>query len=186
LRYSLGFDFLKKNKIYPNFNFWVCNSKLKKDIILDYANSTAIEWYLEGHNFGKEIVDPTADCRLIDYCCSIPESLFDNNGRGKFIFKEMMKHRLSSFLLNVNKKYPQSYDCHHRILNDDALNDLYNNIISDLSLDTFINKNQLKIIYNKITSSKFQARVNLSNSIVFLRKISLICFFVRKRGNFTL
>jgi hypothetical protein len=181
---SYFFNFLTQKKIFPGLNFWIKSLSLKKYIIFSYLNQSSIAWYLDGHIHGKEVVDPTADFRLVQYCCSIPETLFENNGRGKFIYKEMMRHKLPKSLIEVGSVFPQSYDSFHRVRNDFQLINFYKKVIADPTLDKVINKKQLINEYDICFNSPLDGSNKLPNPNLFLRKLSLIFFFLKKKGIF--
>lgn len=169
-----------KRSLFPNFNFWIKSHVLKRRIIMDYANTSSISWYIDGSLNGIEIVDPTCDFKVVEFCCSIPESLFDHQGTGKYLIKKLMGDRIEKVVFNT-MNYPQSYDSFLRFEKDKKLIKFYQKLICSKDLDYYLDKNFLKLLFQGIFSNSGNSQKK-RNTTALLKNISLLNFYLKSRN----
>jgi len=170
----------KKTKT-PNFNFH--NDYFVRKYIVDNSlYSVGINWYLDSQQNGCVVADPTADIRLMKYCFSIPEYLFNFHGEERYIYKKLMKGRLPDYIVESNKIYPQAYNAGEKLMQDVKLSGLLNEIIIDESISSFVDFSVIK--QSHIDAKHEPATVkNVKMVDKFLKQLSLI-EFLRKNPNF--
>ncbi|MFZ9589921.1 MAG: asparagine synthase-related protein, partial [Chitinophagaceae bacterium] len=137
---------------------------------------------LDSQNSGCVVADPTADIRLMEYCFSIPDELFNFHGKERFIYKKLMMGRLPDFIVMSNKVYPQAYNAGEKLKHDESFSVLFTEIMDDESLSSFVDFSIIKQSY--LDAMREPTTVN--NVIMvdkFLKQISLI-EFLRKNPNF--
>lgn len=170
----------KKTK-RPNFNLHTDNF-VRKYIVDKSLYSVGINWYLDSQQNGCVVADPTADIRLMKYCFSIPDELFNFHGEERFIYKKLMINRLPDFIVESNKIYPQAYIAGEKVKQDANLSELLNEIMIDKTLTSFVDFSVLRQSY----LDAMDEPSTVKNVIIvdkFLKQLSMI-EFLRKNLNF--
>lgn len=112
---------------HKHFNFFSSTAKAykqqlhirenvnRKAGLMRLISFTGIKLYTEAEKHFMEVVDPTADSRLVVYTLAMPERLFYKAGIKKYIFMEMMEDLIPSSILKSSNFKVQSYDFAHRM-----------------------------------------------------------------------
>ncbi|GAB4447615.1 MAG: hypothetical protein Fur0028_02560 [Bacteroidales bacterium] len=134
-------------------------------------------WNEKANYYGINVIDPTADVRLIEYCFSIPQKLFKNeNGNRQFI-RHAAKDIVPNEILSNQKKAIQSADAGKRLL--EVYND-YNHLLNQA-----FNNSLTTELFDKDMLIKAVESNKLSTHI-FLRSLLIILFiyFVTNNSDF--
>jgi hypothetical protein len=170
----------KKTKT-PNFNFHT-DYFVRKYIVDNSLYTVGINWYLDSQQNGCVVADPTADIRLMKYCFSIPEHLFNYHGDERYIYKKLMKGRLPDYIVESNKIYPQAYNAGEKLIKDVKVSGLLNEVIFDESISSFVDFSVIKQSYLDAKNEPATVK-NVKMVDKFLKQLSLI-EFLRKNPNF--
>lgn len=141
----------KVNKINKLINAYIynykqiskCENESRKSVLKKLSSFAGNKWAQEGQTHKVEIVDPTADRRLILYSISLPTNMFYKMGIQKFIFNLMMRELIPAvILLNHQAKF-QSFDFPYRLKADKNFN-FYP------TLDEFLHESRIPINADKL------------------------------------
>jgi len=141
---------------------------------------TGIKLSSEAEINQMEVVDPTADSRLIGFTLSIPERMFYRSGLKKYIFKIMMENLIPNNVLNNNYFKVQSHDYAYRIQSDDSLDLFFDEEAKIKEQSSLINIIKLKMLYSSIKKNP-EKFIMGSGIKVFLNCLSLYKFQKRFR-----
>lgn len=154
------------------------SKKIRLHLLESALAYVGINWYRESHRVMMMASDPTADSRLINYSFEIPESIYTKFGTKNYLYKLMMKGKVSDHILDAPYKKHQSADIHFRILDDQKLiqikNDLSSVDIGPLCMkykmidEFYLNiRSQKKVLERVYASQRF---LNLISLASFLKK----------------
>ncbi|MDZ7717599.1 MAG: asparagine synthase-related protein [Balneolaceae bacterium] len=73
-------------------------------------------WHRDGANHTMDILDPTADLRLLKFCFGIPDELHAKEGRQRLLIKNALKDIVPDEVLNYKYKGRQAADIGLRLL----------------------------------------------------------------------
>lgn len=180
--YTRQHHLINKRKIKtPNFYFH-SDHFVRKYIVDNSLFGVGINWYLDSQDSGCVVADPTADIRLMKYCFSIPEELFNFHGEERFIYKKLMMDRLPDFIIMSNKIYPQAYNSGEKLKQDESFTALFNEIINDESISSLVNFSDIKQSFLDAMREPTTVK-NVMMVDKLLKQLSLI-EFLRKNPNF--
>ncbi len=77
-----------------------------------------MKWFDDAHKKAVQMVDPTNDSRFVQYCFSIPESLFNKKGIRRFIYLKSMNGLIPYTNADNEKRCLQAADIADRISSD--------------------------------------------------------------------
>jgi len=124
-------DHLEKSKnkvtfIAYFFSNLVSQKKAREWVQKNSILFCGISWTTLSVNNGVQVVDPTADSRLIAFLNKIPNRLYFMNSSRKYIFKELMKSRIPNYILENKARKMQSFDFPMRMKYDASFKALIN------------------------------------------------------------
>ena len=158
------------------------NSKeLRKIVFYNAAVSTGLIWYKLAHLNSIISVDPTRDERLVNFAFSIPESMYNQRGYRKYIYRLMMKDRLPNKILNASSKSCQSGDIALRVKSMNEFISTLNELLLSPSTSLIIDQKNTDKLIIQLSNPKvnfFQKRAILSQ--LFL-KVSIVSFLKNKK-----
>lgn len=145
------------NKYIKNYNpyYYTINLTRLRKHYFNILNSTGLSsWNEKGNNYGINVLDPTADIRILQFCFSLPEKLFINNNESQLFIKEAAKNYLPEEILKNTKKGKQAGDIQDRLnqINKERINELFNhqNILSIFNIDYVLKNNLPSNIFLRI------------------------------------
>jgi asparagine synthase (glutamine-hydrolysing) len=171
---------LKPPKV-PNFNYHT-DFYLHKYIIENRVADIGIDWYLDSLNASHIVTDPTGDTRLLKFCFSVPEELFNLKNEQRYIYKRMMKDRLPNYIVESNKVYPQAYNSGEIFAKDKRMLEIMDNSFSDELVASIFNLSVMKKSY-ELAIQNYPSVHNVICVDKCLKYLSL-AEFVRKNSNF--
>jgi hypothetical protein len=77
------------------------------------------------------VVDPSADRRLASLSFGLPERLFFQQGKRKFLYRSIMTGLLDENIINKRVPYPQAYDIGLRLLESGGIKEMMSSLQSD-------------------------------------------------------
>jgi asparagine synthase (glutamine-hydrolysing) len=155
---------------------------LRKEILERGMVNVGATWYLDSFDYGLTVADPTADKRLIDFCFSIPGKYFNYDGGVRYLYKKMMKGKLPNSIIESDKVYPQAYNSGEKLVKDDEIDRLMNEIRNDKYLGAIIDIQHLDNSYQNSKRNPLTVE-NVIAVNVFLKELSVV-EFIRKNSNF--
>lgn len=127
---------------------------------------------------GMEMRDPTIDKRIIEFCLSVPDKYFVQNGTYRLLIKSAMSNVLPQEILNNTARGKQAADIHYRIkedyekfyydINEFSKNSSCKKYINFTMTDTYLNN--LSIEKNHITYKKDNAFLRAFQTCTYLTK----------------
>lgn len=146
--------------------------KLRKMIFSSNIDQVGIFNTIDGIRFGMRIVDPSADRRLVNISFSLPERLFFQKGKRKFLYRSIMSGLIDEAIINKRVPYPQAYDIGLRLLESPGIKVMLNRLQHDSKARLLFNT---KASINDFKSMKrwgFQTE-GLRKAATILRLLSL-------------
>ncbi|HEX2936469.1 MAG TPA: asparagine synthase-related protein [Bacteroidales bacterium] len=119
--------------------------------------------------FGINSLDSTADKRLLDYSCSIPQYIYANNQYNRILVRKGLKHIFPIKVLEERKKGLQASDISTR-LNYSSVQNILDNYLNNGILKRIINIPKIKSSGTKELASH-QHLIRTFSSILILNKI---------------
>ncbi|MGQ9846002.1 MAG: asparagine synthase-related protein [Bacteroidales bacterium] len=167
-------EYLKNSNYQPDY-FSNNLTQIREYFFQQMQNTGYSSWNEKANHYGINIIDPTADVRLIEYCFSLPQNLFKNENGSRLFIRNAAKNILPDEILNNTKKAIQSADASKRLFDvlykyNNLLNMAFYNPLTTTLFDIDLLKNNLK-------------KKNISTHI-FLRSL-LIIFFIYFETNKT-
>ncbi len=159
--------YLWKNDYFPYFDSFISYNKRKyflNQLLLQGFSS----WNDKGIFYGINVIDPFADPRIVEYCYSIPEYLFEKSKEKRLFIKAISKNYIPEEIINNSKKAIQAADIRIRIENE------INEIQKLLKFSSEINE------LNEILDTSKLQKILFENKIknhVFLRVLLIILFY---------
>lgn len=170
------------NFIIKDTYFKKNNSKELRKIVFDSSSvSTGLIWYKLAHLHSIISIDPTRDERLVYFAFSIPESLYNQHGYRKYIYRLMMQDRLPDKILNASSKSCQSGDIALRVKSLNEFISKLNELLLSPSTSLIIDQKATGKLMNQFLTphvSFLQKRTILSE--LFL-KVSIESFVKNKK-----
>jgi asparagine synthase (glutamine-hydrolysing) len=131
--------------------------KHRLQIIKPGQSIIGYSWMNIGAAFGIEVMDPTIDKRIINYCISVPHEIFFNNFMDRALVKSSMMNYFPEVILYNNKRAIQSSDLSERMkleletlsLFFDSCSDKLFNIINKHIIEEYLNDSIKKNQYKK-------------------------------------
>ena len=163
-----------KDEFVPGLNLYTNPAVMRMEVFKNVIKHVGMQWYLESHRHALESVDPTSDCRFIEFSFKIPSKLIYNHGERKYIYKKVMKGLLPDSIINSNKTFKQSIDIRKRISSDLGISSFIEQIKSEESLKNVFNLDMLFADYELIKHSEDNIGLTFSNN--FLKNLSIIRF----------
>ena len=168
----------------PGYRLFFSSRAMRHMLLMRSLAAASYLHYRDSNNHCLEVVDPTADIRLIEFSFSISESLFNKRGTSKYIYRKMMEFQLPKEILFQKLKIAQSADILNRLekvsiqliaLKKELQLGQSRKIVKDDDLDftCFLEQNDLH-------------QINLSRrmGMFLLRNLSLSCFVNNNYCNF--
>ena len=89
---------------------------------------------------GIEMRDPTIDKRIIDFCTSLPDKYYIQNGNMRLLVKKAMSNTLPNEIINYAARGKQSSDVHFRIKADkEKFNSDLQNLANNQKCNLYVN-----------------------------------------------
>lgn len=159
-------EYLNSSNYHPDF-FSNNLTLMRKYFFQQMQNTGYSSWNEKANYYGINIIDPTADVRLIEYCFSLPQKLFKSDNKSRLFIRNVAQNILPDEIVNNTKKAIQSADASRRLF-DELYK--YNNLLN-LSFNNPLNHNlfDIELLINDLKKK------NLSTH-VFLRSLLIILF----------
>jgi hypothetical protein len=122
-------DFSKQ--FVPGFSSGLNPQKLRKLIFSSLIDQIGIFSILNNMGYGIIAVDPSADRRLVSFSFGLPERLFFQQGKRKFLYRAIMHGLLDEAIINKRVPYPQAYDIGLRLLESPGIKEMMKNLQHD-------------------------------------------------------
>jgi hypothetical protein len=169
----------------PGYRLFFTSRKMRHMLLLRSLNTASYIHYRDSNNYCLEVVDPTADLRLIEFSFSISESLFNKKGLTKYIYRKMMESCLPKEILFQKLKIAQSADILNRLtkvstqlisLKKQLQMGASSKIIKDYDVDftNYFGQDDVR-----------QFNLSRQKGMVLLRKLSLSWFIDKNYTNFS-
>ncbi|NSW44483.1 MAG: hypothetical protein HPY79_01455 [Bacteroidales bacterium] len=166
------------NKLNYNPTFQSKNLILSRQYFFKQIHSTGYaNWNEKANQYGINIIDPTADVRLIEFCFSLPNHVFINKLGNRMLIRKASLNILPSAIIQNPQKAIQSADVFERFLEN--YQSYENIILSSLKLDSIQQIFQTQKIINHINDKKFSTQVILRSLL-----ISLFIYFATNKNDF--
>ncbi len=161
-------NWLKKRKYYPFYESLSLTSK--RIYFFDQFSAQGYgSWEEKAAYYGIEVLDPLADVRILNYCFSLPQSLFLQGKNNRLFVKTLAKNLLPEEVINNPRKALQAADISYRLKEEmSEINLLLQELKNDILLTSLFD---VETICSKFVSHK-------QKNNVFLRFL-LISLFVK-------
>lgn len=161
-----------KKQFVPGYVSGKNPKKLREMIFSSSIDQVGIFNSIDRIRFGMRLVDPSADRRLVSLSFDLPERLFFQKGKRKFLYRSVMTGLLDEEIINKRVPYPQAYDIGLRLLERSGIKEMMNRLQQHPEAGTLFNA---KAAINDIKSMKrwgFQTE-GLRKAGTILRLLSL-------------
>lgn len=158
-------NYLKENFYQPDFN--PENLVKMRSYFFNEIQATGYNtWNEKGLFHGMNVLDPTADVRLIDYCFSIPQYLYTNNNSHRLFIRNAAQNILPQEIINNKLKGIQSADASKRLFESIFK---YENILHEAFVKNFnINILNNTKLMNDLKTKKFSTHIILRSMLISL------------------
>lgn len=165
--------YLNKLNYKPDFHSNDLNV-MRHHFFQQMQNAGYAAWNEKANYYGMNVLDPTADVRLIEYCFSLPQTLFKNeNGNRQFI-RHAARNLVPNEILFNQKKAIQSADASIRLFKEfNQYTTLLDKALKNSHVFEFFD---VERIINSYKSKKFSTHV-------FLRSLLIILFIYFATNN---
>ena len=102
----------------PGFYFNLDPEKLRLNFLKHTPDTASLKWHVLAHSQGIEIVDPTADIRILNFFKSLNGRYYFKNGISRYIYRKWMSGNLPSEILEKKYRIMQSADIGYRMVQD--------------------------------------------------------------------
>jgi len=157
------------------FSNLLSQKKIRKIVQKNSILFCGISWATLSMNNAVQVVDPTADSRLIAFLNSIPHRLYFMNRNRKHIFKELMKDRIPNYILENKARKMQSFDFPLRMKYDSSFKEVIDKVSKECNQGISFNIAQATEILNKINSEPLK-NLETAEVNILLRALSLKYF----------
>jgi len=169
-------SYLKKQQYNPNFQSQNL-IKARQFFFKQIQSFGYTSWNEKANQYGINIIDPTADVRLIEFCFSLPNHIFSNKQGNRMLIRKAALNYLPNEIIYNPQKAIQSADAFERFIKSYPL---YENLIqSSLQIEAVQHIFQTKKIIHHITEKKFSTHVVLRTLL-----ISLFIYFATNKSDF--
>jgi len=168
-------SYLKNNFYKPDFQ--PENLTKMRTFFFNEIQATGYNtWNEKGLFFGINVLDPTSDVRLIDFCFSIPQNLFSNENGSRLLIRNASQNLLPNEVINNNLKAIQSADATKRLFESQyKYEELLNMALSSAFSKKILDNDRLN---NAIKTKKLSTHVLLRSVL-----ISLFIYFATNRDS---
>ncbi len=115
---------------------------LRKKIFNTTADQLGIYSILDNLKYGMVVVDPSADRRLVSLSFGLPERLFFQHGRRKFLYRSIMKGMIDESIINKRVPFPQAFDIGLRLMESKGIKGMMQSLENDNSVQGILNAEQ--------------------------------------------
>ena len=105
--------------------------RLRKKIFSATVDQLGIYSILDNLEYGMLVVDPSADRRLVSLSFGLPERLFFQHGKRKFLYRSIMKGLIDESIINKRVPFPQAYDIGLRLMESKGIKEKMQNLEND-------------------------------------------------------
>ena len=171
-------DFVKKIKLLkemknagfdPSFTSYHNPKTMQLDVIQPAKNIVGHSWHETGAAFGIEVRDPSMDLRVMEFCLSVPDRVFINNGNDRMLIKNAMKGILPPDFLENKKRGLQAADIQFRIGEDmENWEETLNTLANNKACNQIIDIQKLNAVLNNLQNEEKQA---MQNTIMLTRGV---------------
>ncbi len=116
--------------------------RLRKKIFSTTTDQLGIYSMLDNLNYGMVVVDPSADRRLVGLSFGLPERLFFQHGRRKFLYRSIMKGMIDESIINKRVPFPQAFDIGLRLMESKGIKGMMQSLENDSSVQGVLNAEQ--------------------------------------------
>lgn len=158
-------EYLKKSNYQPDY-FSSNLTLMRKHFFRQMQNTGYSSWNEKANYYGINILDPTADVRLIEFCFSLPQKLFKSDNGSRLFIRNAAQNILPDEILNNTKKAIQSADASRRLF--DALYK-YNDLLN-VSFSNSLNHNlfDIELLINDLKKKNLSTHVFLRSLLITL------------------
>lgn len=173
-------DYFKKSKKKINFIAYFYSNllpqkKVRKSVQKNSVLFCGISWATLSMNNAIQVVDPTADSRLIAFLNTIPPRLYFMNSNRKHIFRELMKDRIPSYIMENKARKMQSHDFPLRMKYDASFKALINACPKDCTEGISFNVTKATELLDRVNAEPAK-NLETPDVNILLRALSLIYF----------
>jgi asparagine synthase (glutamine-hydrolysing) len=162
-------------------NKWENQTNNAKRLLLMSSRNSALSsiWQEYGYQHGINIVDPTRDLNLTNFCLSVPEYLFYN----RYMIRESMKGILPENVRLNKQRGKQSSDAQlHIQSNYEDFKNLLLKFIENSYVCEYIDIKKLHTVFNNITDNP-SIELQKECSTIFLKGL-IYGLFINKQVNY--
>ena len=149
--------------------------KLRYEIFKKNFTNIGMKWYGSSHSYAVQSADPTSDSRLVKFSFSIDEQFFSKEAEEKYILRNIMHSKIPDYILSQAKSYIQSSDIGRRLIEDDELFSILNEMKKNKKFQLIVDLSELETNLSQISSSKWVSE-NISLSEKTIKILSIFCF----------
>jgi asparagine synthase (glutamine-hydrolysing) len=120
-----------RNQFVPGYASGSNPKRLRKNIFSATVDQLGIYSILDNLEYGMVVVDPTADRRLVSLSFGLPERLFFQHGKRKFLYRSIMKGLIDESIINKRVPFPQAYDIGLRLMESKGIKEKMQNLEND-------------------------------------------------------
>ena len=117
-----------RNQFVPGYASGSNPKRLRTKIFSTTVDQLGIYSILDNLEYGMVVVDPSADRRLVSLSFGLPERLFFQHGKRKFLYRSIMKGLIDESIINKRVPFPQAYDIGLRLMESKGIKDKMQNI----------------------------------------------------------
>lgn len=157
--------YLKSSNYQPDY-FSNDLTLMRKHFFQQMQNIGYSSWNEKANHFGINIIDPTADVRLLEYCFSLPQNLFKNNNGNRLFIRNAAQNILPKEILTNDKKAIQAADASRRLLDElYKYNDLINVAINNPLVKNLFD---IELLINSLNKKNLLTHVFLRSLLIIL------------------
>jgi asparagine synthase (glutamine-hydrolysing) len=120
-----------RKQFVPGYASGLNPGTIRKKIFNTTIDQLGIYGILENLKHGMVVVDPTADRRLVSLSFGLPERLFFQQGKRKFLYRSMMTGLIDESIINKRVPFPQAYDIGLRLMESKGIKEQMQNLEND-------------------------------------------------------
>jgi asparagine synthase (glutamine-hydrolysing) len=176
---------MRKSWHDPTFSAIADPWKKRLNVIKPGRSIIGSLWQEIGAGYGLEVLDPTLDKRLMEFCLSIPDNQYFRNGRERWLIRRAMKGLIPQSVLFNSRKGRQAADIGIRLMKtfDETLavfREIERSELARQYLNIPLMRNLLDQVCNPITQ-----QITRQIASIFLRGLMVGLFLIRFDGRNT-
>jgi len=120
-----------RKQFVPGYASGLNPGTIRKKIFNTTIDQLGIYGILENLKHGMVVVDPSADRRLVTISFGMPERLFFQQGKRKFLYRFIMTGLIDESIINKRVPFPQAYDIGLRLIESKGIKEQMQNLEND-------------------------------------------------------